>query len=209
MCEWLCDFCPIHRLGIPADILSPALDDIVEISRMKEFYLSAAVGGKGTDAPDLAGARILLQHCCQYDYRKSKFAGGENAALFDRIIPGAVAAVLPLLLGQDGKPPLITMQDSTVTRDAYTGALCAYRNKRRLVVSYTSFSRSHELRFPIRGYGQAYREPPAPVYRRAFPALGHDSAGVRPGSAGCIPGSVASRAGGCTKAQGGAAASGV
>ena len=149
MCEWLCDFCLIHRLGVPADILSPALDDIVQISRMKEFYLSAAVGGKGTDAPDLAGARILLRHCCQYDYRKSKFAGGENAALFDRIIPGAVAAVLPLLLRQDGKPPLITMQDSTVTRDAYTGALCAYRNKRRLVVSYTSFSRSHELRFLI------------------------------------------------------------
>ena len=149
MCEWLCDFCLIHRLGVPADILSPALDDIVQISRMKEFYLSAAVGGKGTDAPDLAGARILLRHCCQYDYRKSKFAGGENAALFDRIIPGAVAAVLPLLLRRDGKPPLITMQDSTVTRDAYTGALCAYRNKRRLVVSYTSFSRSHELRFLI------------------------------------------------------------
>ena len=149
MCEWLCDFCLIHRLGVPADILSPALDDIAQISRMKEFYLSAAVGGKETDAPDLAGARILLRHCCQYDYRKSKFAGGENAALFDRIIPGAVAAVLPLLLRQDGKPPLITMQDSTVTRDAYTGALCAYRNKRRLVVSYTSFSRSHELRFLI------------------------------------------------------------
>ncbi len=149
MCEWLCDFCLIHRLSAPADILSPALNSIVTVSHIKEFYLSAAVSGTGTDTPDIAGARILLRHCCQYDYRKSKFAGGENAALFDRIIPGAVAEVLPLLLGRDGKPPLITMQDSTVTRDAYTGALCAYRNKRRLVVSYTSFSRSHELRFLV------------------------------------------------------------
>jgi hypothetical protein len=41
------------------------------------------------------------------------------------------------------------MLDSVVTRDAYTGALCSYRNKRRIEVSYTSFSRSHELRFLI------------------------------------------------------------
>ena len=146
MCEWLCDFCLIHRLSAPTDVLAPALDEIVNMSSMKEFYLSAAVGQGGED-PDLTGARILLRYGCQYDYRKSKFAGGEQAALFDRIIPGAVAEVLPLLMGHDGKPPLITMQDCTVVRDAYTGALCAYSNKRRVAVSYTSFSRSHDLRF--------------------------------------------------------------
>lgn len=146
MCEWLCDFCLIHRLSAPTDALAPALDEIVNMSSMKEFYLSAAVGQGGKD-PDLTGARILLRYGCQYDYRKSKFAGGEQAVLFDRIIPGAVAEVLPLLMGHDGQPPLITMQDSTVVRDAYTGALCAYSNKRRVAVSYTSFSRSHDLRF--------------------------------------------------------------
>ncbi len=146
MCEWLCDFCLIHGLPVPGDILAPALDDIVKISSLKEFYLSAAIiGGE----QDTAGARILLRHCCQYDYHKSKFAGGEHAALFDRIIPGAVAHAMPLLLGRAGQPPLVTMQDSTVTRDAYTGALCAYQNKRRITVSYTSFSRSHDLRFLI------------------------------------------------------------
>lgn len=146
MCEWLCDFCLIHALPVPGDILAPALDDIVKISNLKEFYLSAAITGGERDT---AGARILLRHCCQYDYHKSKFAGGEHAALFDRIIPGAVAHAMPLLLGRAGQPPLITMQDSTVTRDAYTGALCAYQNKRRITVSYTSFSRSHDLRFLI------------------------------------------------------------
>lgn len=146
MCEWLCDFCLIHALPVPGDILTPALDDIVKISNLKEFYLSAAITGGERDT---AGARILLRHCCQYDYHKSKFAGGEHAALFDRVIPGAVAHAMPLLLGRAGQPPLITMQDSTVTRDAYTGALCAYQNKRRITVSYTSFSRSHDLRFLI------------------------------------------------------------
>lgn len=146
MCEWLCDYCLIHRLNAPVDRLAPALDDIVKISLLKEFYLAVSVGAHGKD---MESARILLRHCCQYDYHKSKFAQGEHAALFDRIIPGAIAAVLPLLLGRHGQSPLIQLQDSIVTRDAYVGALCAYKNKRRMTVSYTSFSHAHELRFLI------------------------------------------------------------
>ncbi len=156
MCEWLCDYCLIHGLIAPVDLLSPALDLIIQESRLKEFYLSAAVRLPEGDAMTPAGkadptalqtARILMRHCCQYDYRKSKFAGGEHKELFDSTIPAAVAHVLPLLLGANGQKPAISMLDSTVTRDAYTGALCSYRNKRKIEVSYTSFSRSHELRF--------------------------------------------------------------
>ena len=153
MCEWLCDYCLIHELSAPVDLLSPALDAIIGEARLKEFYLSAAVRlpeGEGKAATDiaLATAGILMRHCCQYDYRKSKFAQGEHKKLFDSTIPAAVAHVLPLLLGggKDGKPA-VTMLDSTVTRDACVGALCSYRNKRRIEVEYTSFSRSHELRF--------------------------------------------------------------
>lgn len=160
MCEWLCDYCLIHGLIAPVDLLSPALDIIIQESRLKEFYLSAAVRlpegntvltGMEVNPTALQTARILMRHCCQYDYHKSKFAQGEHRELFDSTIPAAVAHVLPLLLGANGqKPagkPVISMLDSTVTRDAYTGALCSYRNKRKIEVSYTSFSRSHELRF--------------------------------------------------------------
>ena len=157
MCEWLCDYCLIHALAAPVDILSPALDDIITGSRLKEFYLSAAV--RISDASAEGGdtstetARILLRHCCQYDYRKSKFAQGEHRELFDVTIPHAVAHVLPLLLGDNRRDPAakpaITLLESTLTRDAYVGALCSHGNKRRIEVAYTSFSRSHELRFLI------------------------------------------------------------
>ena len=154
MCEWLCDYCLVHGLTAPVDLLAPALDAIISEARLKEFYLSAAVRlpeGEGADDTALATAGILMRHCCQYDYRKSKFAGGEHKKLFDSTIPAAVAHVLPLLLGANGQKPVgkpaITMLDSTVTRDAFVGALCSYRNKRRIEVEYTSFSRSHELRF--------------------------------------------------------------
>ncbi len=143
MCEWLCDYCLVHHLPAPYAILAPALDDIVEVSRLKEFYLTAAMNGEGA----LGTARLLLTHCCQYDYRKSKFAAGEHRELFDSTIPAAVSAMIPLLLGEEGRKPAITMLPSTTTRDAFMGALCSYRNKRKIEVTYTSFSRSHELRF--------------------------------------------------------------
>ncbi len=151
MCEWLCDYCLIHRLGAPLDLLAPALDAIIEGSRLKEFYLVAVIRTPSDGRTDrsLSTARILLRHCCQYDYRKSKFAGGEHKTLFDRTIPAAVSACLPILFGENGQKPAITMLDSTVNRDAFTGALCSYQNKRKITVEYTSFSRSHELRFLI------------------------------------------------------------
>ena len=153
MCEWLCDYCLIHALPAPVDLLAPALDSIIQGSHLKEFYLSAAVrvprASTGEEDTRMETARILMRHCCQYDYRKSKFASGEHKALFDSTSPAAVAHVLPLLLGADGRKPAITLLDSTLTRDAYVGALCSHRNKRKIEVAYTSFSRSHELRFLI------------------------------------------------------------
>lgn len=148
MCEWLCDYCLIHRLIAPTVILMPVLGEIIATARLKEFYLSAMIA-VGNGEVNLASARILLSYCCQYDYRKSKFASGEHKKMFDTLIPGAVAATLPLLLGQKGHPAVLSMDDSYISRDAYVGALCAHGNKRRIEISYTSFSRSHDLRFLI------------------------------------------------------------
>ncbi len=148
-CEWLCDYCLIHRLQAPILELLPALQQIIELARLKEFYLSSmisVVDGK----VNVASAKILLSHSCQYDYRKSKFYTGEHKALFDTVIPGAVAAVFPMLLERRDDPRGIrAMQPSTVSRDAYVGALCAYQNKRRVEITYTSFSRSNDLRYMI------------------------------------------------------------
>lgn len=147
MCEWLCDYCLIHALAAPVEILLPALSDVISTARLKEFYLSAMIT-VGDEGVNLASARILLSFCCQYDYRKSKFATGEHKELFDTLIPGAIAATFPLVIGSKGGGGVV-MDDSYISRDAYVGALCAYGNKRRIEIAYTSFSRSHDLRFLI------------------------------------------------------------
>ena len=152
-CEWLCDYCLIHELTAPVVHLLPALGQILSMALLKEFYLSAMIA-VGDEQVNLTSARILLSHSCQYDYRKSKFYSGEHQKLFDTVIPRALAATFPLLIGggesgarEDARR--VMMPDAQVSRDAYVGALCAYGNKRRIKVAYISFSRSHDLRFMV------------------------------------------------------------
>ncbi|MBE6558882.1 MAG: hypothetical protein E7661_07765 [Ruminococcaceae bacterium] len=152
-CEWLCDYCLIHRLSAPILHLLPALGQIISMARLKEFYLSAMIS-VGNDKVNVASAKVLLSYSCQYDYRKSKFYSGEHKALFDDVIPRALAEVFPMLIAR-GQPVAglhggqSYMQDSVVSRDAFVGALCAYSCKRRIELSYASFSRSHDLRFLV------------------------------------------------------------
>jgi hypothetical protein len=44
---------------------------------------------------------------------------------------------------------LVKSSCSTVTRDTFAGAICSWRLRKRIEVDYTSFSRTHELRYLI------------------------------------------------------------
>lgn len=142
--EWICDYCLLHGLPAPVEQLAPIWDDVLAVATLKEFYLDA---GDGRIA---SYVRALLSYCCQYDYRKSKFAAGENKALYDRIIPG----VLSHLLEADGEGARLlrgkgNVQDTVISRDSYVAALCSHRIKKRIEVQYCSVSRSHELRMTV------------------------------------------------------------
>ena len=108
---------------------------------LKEFY----VWGE----PEDGYIRALLAFCSNYDYRKSKFCTPENRKLFDDTILAVLRQVTDLL-SESGKLFSVSgMEDTRLTRDAYSGALCSYRMKRKIEISYCSFFRSHELRFLI------------------------------------------------------------
>ncbi|MBE6697121.1 MAG: hypothetical protein E7581_01210 [Ruminococcaceae bacterium] len=144
--EWICDFCLLHGLPAPVEQLAPIREDVLAVATLKEFYLDCGQGASEA----AAYAKALLGFCCQYDYRKSKFAQGESKALYDRIVPG----VLTYLLEQGGAGAQILrgkgdVQESVVSRDSYVAALCSHRIKKRIEVRYCSISRSHELRFAV------------------------------------------------------------
>lgn len=139
--EWICDCSLLHALPPPVFENATELTAAMSHCTLKEFYVP-------TDGDD-GYLRALLAFCSNYDYRKSKFCVGENVALFDRTVKAAIRT-LTEHTGRDGQLfARVRMDDSRLTRDAYMGALCSYRIKRKLEVEYCSFSRSHELRYLI------------------------------------------------------------
>ena len=139
--EWICDYSLIHRLPPPLDFCT---EELAESSSLKEFY----VYFEGSDATD-SYAKLLMKFCSAYDYTKSKFAVGENLEIYEKHIPSALSRSIGLCSGENGLLSEAGLESNMITRDAYTGALCASEVKRRLEIEFCSFSRSHELRFLV------------------------------------------------------------
>lgn len=140
MREWLCDYSLLHRLPpprLPLDLRGALLAGC----RLKEFYVSAAEDDVMCDA--------VLYFGSNYDYRKSKFYRGDAKEHFDRVMRGAVKEALHFLeeTRESEKAPFGGF--CTVTRDAFSGALCAYAQKKHIEVDFFSFSHTYELRYII------------------------------------------------------------
>ena len=140
LCEWICDYSLIHQLPPPAGFIDLG---IAEFSTLREFYVYY-------DESDSDGyARSLIRFCSAYDYKKSKFAKGEGEAMFDRHVPAALSYVLKKCSEPGHILSAANLEDNKIARDSYSGALCASAVKRKIEVSFFSFSRSHELRFLV------------------------------------------------------------
>ncbi|HOA84794.1 MAG: hypothetical protein GX057_00295 [Clostridiales bacterium] len=141
--EWICDFSLIHHLPPPAAIPGKLPPEAVQSCTLKEFYIAA--GGGSAEAY----CNMLLIYCTNYNYRSSKFAKGDVLKLYDKHIPGALTRVIDRFSDAGGLLSGLELENSRMIRDAFAGALCSYRIKKRIEVEYCSFSRSHELRFLV------------------------------------------------------------
>ncbi|MBR7097924.1 MAG: TerB N-terminal domain-containing protein [Clostridia bacterium] len=138
--EWICDYSLIHHLP-PPKLDARARAVLMQRCSLKEFYVG--------DDSENGYLQALFLFCSNYDYQKSKFCTEENKPLFDRTMTEVLRQVTDHLSESGKLFSASGMEDSRITRDAYSGALCSYRMKRKIEVTYCSFSRSHELRFLI------------------------------------------------------------
>ena len=136
--EWICDYSLIHHLPPPEFSDLSAMADCT----IKEFYVPS------TDASHRY-ATALIAFSSNYTYTKSKFAAGENRALYDKHMPGALCACIADGGEVGARMAGAGLEESRLIRDAYTGALCSHRIKRRIEIDYCSFARSHELRILV------------------------------------------------------------
>lgn len=137
--EWLCDYSLIHAL--PAPVLPAGLcRTLIASATLKEFYINAEGGEES-----LMGAALAF--CSNYDYTKSKYFKGDAVPLYHKTLGGAVRVALSFL--GEGASPFGAQTTASVVRDAFVGAVCAVRQKRKIKVEYTSFSHTSSLRFLV------------------------------------------------------------
>lgn len=137
LCDWLCDYCLIHRLPCPSARLEPILGVIVETASLKEFYMDT--GNRGD-----AGASILF-YTSLYDWHKSRYVTNENLSVFSTHLHGAFDEAYRLLAENADE----FAKEFRTERTAYEGALCSYDMKRTVAVEYVSYTRSQKLRFVV------------------------------------------------------------
>ncbi|MGM9642738.1 MAG: TerB N-terminal domain-containing protein [Eubacteriales bacterium] len=142
--EWIFDMCLTEKLSPPADILGEVGEALPPTAGLREFYADAVGDSE-------AFATLLLRHCSNYNYKKSKFASGENAVLYKKHMLGVLVHIISKC--NDPSHPFefagLKLQDSRTQRDSYTGALCTPKVKKRIEIEFCSFSHSHELRFIV------------------------------------------------------------
>lgn len=137
LCDWLCDYCLIHRLPCPSARLEPILGIIVETASLKEFYMDGSNQGD-------AGASIMF-YTSLYDWHKSRYVTNENISVFSAHIHGAFNEAYRLLTDSADE----FAKEFRTERIAYEGALCSYDMKRTVAVEYISYTRSQKLRFVV------------------------------------------------------------
>ncbi len=137
--EWLCDHALLYRLPAPS-LPRDERREMIGAARLKEYYVP--LGGDGVALVD-----AVLYFCNNYDYTKSKFFSEDTARDYHRVLRGALAVAIDYLRERDGNVLTGGTGISTVSRDAFSGAICSYHLKRRIEVDYTSFSHTHELRY--------------------------------------------------------------
>lgn len=142
--EWIFDMCLIERLAPPSDIIGEIVASLPSTAGLREFYSDAA-GSRD------AFASLLMRHCSNYNYKKSKFFVGENIPIYEKHVHGVLSHIISNC--SDPSRPFelagFRLQDSRTQRDSYTGALCIPKVKKRIEIEFCSFSHSHELRFIV------------------------------------------------------------
>jgi len=138
--RWISDFSLIHRLAPPKHFSEQLLKNA---GAFKEYFVR--VPGNTPDG----WARTLLDYCCSYDYRTSKFATGDDLVLYDTHVPRALTKAVEFLSSKGRILSELPFGDCRISAKAFEGAVCSSANRYTIEAEYCSFSRSHELKILI------------------------------------------------------------
>lgn len=137
MTVWLADYCLVNALDCPYEHICEFLPAILENAGFKEFYL-----GHITDVDEL-GVYTILSLVSNYAWQKSKFVASLSEEDKHHLMCSLVDVVKQAyqtkdLMSQSG-------HISVLSRDAFSGSLCAHNIKCRIEATYHSFSHTPKM----------------------------------------------------------------
>ena len=134
--DWLCDYCLIHGVRLPYDMISDFILDVVEYASLGEFYFGDPSGKKSSYST------FIVCSASGYNYKKSKYYA-DNKQAYDLHIPGAAAYALGI---EDTERSSAEDPKTIVKNDVFVGALCTSAARKSLRIEYVSASRSGVVR---------------------------------------------------------------
>lgn len=137
LCEWICDFGLINNVSVPRGIFGNDTSEIMRYASVKEYYASSYI-----DDSD-GFVDIILEFCSNYDYKKSRYYS-ENSHIYDTAVKGTLKKLI-----DSGALTGFNAEDCSMRRDSYVGALCSFHAKKKIEITYCSFSRTNEFRFIV------------------------------------------------------------
>lgn len=141
--EWVCDYCLVNKLSPPFDRIAVFYDRALEEASLKQFYI------KSEEAERYSS--LLMEGLSDYKWSNSKYITEENKAVFSEHIRRGFSYAVNILAVSDGRFDRNSgrIGKKKIIRDAFSGALCAYDSKRKLVVEYYELENVNELGFIV------------------------------------------------------------
>ncbi len=137
MSVWVQDYCFVHNLSCPMDDIRDFVFDVISGADFKEFYLSD-ITGAGAD-----GTEAMIAYLSDYDWRRSKYAVGENEQIFRNHMIGSLRAFLDRY---NTSARLKSTEPQILRRDAFPHSLCTHAVKCKLEIEYIPLSKDDSMR---------------------------------------------------------------
>ena len=142
MSVWLQDYCLVHNVQCPMDIIGDFIFDITSGMKFKEFYLNFS------DVKSRDGVSAMVSYLSDYDWRGGKYAGGEGREIYEKHLLGAMGLLInKLWCGGEIVPA--GLESVKLSRSAFANSLCTHSVKSTLEIEYLPLSEAPKLRADV------------------------------------------------------------
>ena len=140
MSLWIQDYCLVHKLKCPVEEISDFIFDVISAAEFKEFYL-CDIGRVGND-----GISAMIAYLSDYDWRRGKYAEGENREIYTTHVMGAMKKLILELCKSGEIYTSGECERAVVSRSAFRGSLCTHSVKCKLEIEYFPLNKADDLR---------------------------------------------------------------